>query len=110
MIRFNHPVPPQSPYFYFETTIEGMDTEDAKWASLLVASAYTDYNKHSRGVRYSTDGSIRTKRGCWDRTGPTWEKGSVVGCAVDLFNRIALFTCDGNILGESHFDRSVTIL
>jgi len=50
MIKFNHPVPPKSPYFYFETAIEVMGTEDAELSGLYVASAYTDYSKHTRGV------------------------------------------------------------
>ncbi|KAI5841635.1 hypothetical protein BZA05DRAFT_380346 [Tricharina praecox] len=98
IVRFNHPVPPQAPYFYFETIIEEMDPQDTEDVGLDVSSACTDYNKNSRAVCYSANGTIAAKKNRSKHTWPTFGKGSVVGCAVDLINHIAFFTCDGKVL------------
>lgn len=98
-IEFDHPIPPLKPYFYFETTLEEMDTQNPL-GCLAVESAFSAYDKETYGINYFCDGMISS----WgfDHSGwPTYGKGSVVGCAVDLRRRIAVFTCDGQVLGES---------
>ncbi|KAF8244834.1 ankyrin [Wilcoxina mikolae CBS 423.85] len=95
-ITFDHPISPGSTY-YFEVTFE---TERPQMG-VGIGSALAEYDVSGpQGIIYRSNGVISSPRGR-ENVLPKYSKGSVVGCAVDLQSRIAVFTCDGKLVDAS---------
>jgi hypothetical protein len=70
--------------------------------SFGIASALTEHDRAGpNGIMYHSDGEMRDPTKSKRRKGFSLSsKGTVLGCAVDIKNRIAVFTCDGKIIGN----------
>ncbi|KAF8537946.1 hypothetical protein BDD12DRAFT_844729 [Trichophaea hybrida] len=100
-ITFDHPIPPSTSYYYFEVTVE---KTLKPLMDIGIASLFTEHDSDGPSpICYSSNGRIDSPTS--RRQGfRKLSEGSVIGCAVDLKKRIAVFTHDGNLIEASCSD------
>lgn len=69
--------------------------------SIGIVSTLTEYDSSGpSAIVYTGRGNLKSPRRT-QRGFPEYQVGSVIGCAVDVKKRVAVFTRDGKLIGET---------